>query len=199
MERNIARFGKLLVALSAGVILITLLACKSYQPAPPAITIAPSPSAPPVTTPAPTTPAPVPPTPATPAPTITPTPLPSPTVKPTPTITASPSPPPVPIPPPAQNITINLSTQNIAFDTKTITVPAGANVTVVFNNKDAMPHNLAVYTNSSASTVIFRGDTITGPKIINYTFTAPATPGTYFFRCDVHPANMVGDFIVTVQ
>jgi len=30
-----------------------------------------------------------------------------------------------------------------------------------------------------------------------YTFTAPSTPGTYFFRCDVHPETMTGQFIVT--
>ena len=79
----------------------------------------------------------------------------------------------------------------------TITVKAGSQVTVNFNNMDVgVPHNLAVYTNSSASTSIFVGQIITGPATATYTFTAPSTPGTYFFRCDVHPANMIGQFIV---
>ena len=94
-------------------------------------------------------------------------------------------------------MTIDLVAQNIAFDKSTITVPAGAQVTVNFDNKDSgIPHNLAVYTNSSATTSIFVGSIITGPKTITYAFEAPTTPGTYFFRCDVHPTLMTGNFVV---
>ncbi len=85
----------------------------------------------------------------------------------------------------------------MAFDRKTISVPPGADVTVTFENKDKAPHNLAVYLDKSAAKVIFVGEVITGPKTITYHFTAPADPGTYFFRCDVHAATMFGDFIVT--
>jgi plastocyanin len=91
---------------------------------------------------------------------------------------------------------VNLTAENTAFDQSTITVPAGANVTVNFNNKDdGVPHNFAVYTDSSAAEEIFVGDIITGPATTNYTFTAPSEPGTYYFQCDVHP-SMNGDFIV---
>jgi len=85
----------------------------------------------------------------------------------------------------------------MAFDKATITVPAGADVTVVFNNKDRVPHNVAVYETKAAAKAIFVGEVFTGPKTINYRFTAPSIPGTYFFRCDVHPATMTGDFVVT--
>jgi len=85
----------------------------------------------------------------------------------------------------------------MAFDTNTITVPAGANVTVNFNNKDTgIPHNLAVYTDSNATTSIFKGKIITGSSTTVYQFTAPSTPGIYFFRCDTHPTIMTGKFIV---
>ncbi len=91
---------------------------------------------------------------------------------------------------------VNLTAENIAFDTDTITVPAGANVTVHFVNKDdGIPHNFAVYDSSLRSEQIFVGDIITGPAETNYTFTAPSEPGTYYFQCDVHP-SMNGDFIV---
>ena len=93
-------------------------------------------------------------------------------------------------------VSVDLVAQNMAFDKKTITVPAGANVTINFNNKDSLPHNFAVYTNSSASTTIFQGQVVTGPNTITYIFTAPATPGTYFFRCDIHPTSLNGNFIV---
>jgi plastocyanin len=97
-----------------------------------------------------------------------------------------------------QNATIGLVAKNIAFNTSTITVPAGANVTVNFDNQDSgIPHNFAVYTDSSATTTIFKGETITGPKKTTYAFMAPDNPGTYFFRCDTHPTQMTGQFVVT--
>jgi plastocyanin len=120
---------------------------------------------------------------------------PSPT--PTPTPTPSPTPTPTPTPTPSQSVTLNLSAEKLAFDTSTITVPAGAEVTVIFNNKDSIPHNLAVYETSAANKEIFIGEIFSGPKVISYQFTAPAEPGTYFFRCDVHPRGMTGSFIVS--
>jgi len=91
---------------------------------------------------------------------------------------------------------VDLTADALAFDTSTITVPAGAEVMVNFDNQDdGILHNFAVYTDSSATEAIFVGDTVTGPGVITYTFTAPSEPGTYFFRCDVHP-EMNGDFVV---
>lgn len=97
-----------------------------------------------------------------------------------------------------QTVIVDLVAKNIAFNTSTITVPAGADVGVNFDNQDAnVPHNFAVYTDSSATTEIFKGDIITGPAKTTYTFKAPDKPGTYFFRCDVHPTLMTGQFVVT--
>jgi plastocyanin len=95
----------------------------------------------------------------------------------------------------SQSVTIDLTAQNMAFNKQTITVPAGAKVTINFTNKDNIPHNFAAYTDSTAATTIFKGTVITNSNT-TYTFTAPATPGTYFFRCDVHPTSMTGSFIV---
>jgi predicted lipoprotein with Yx(FWY)xxD motif/plastocyanin len=98
----------------------------------------------------------------------------------------------------AQSVTIDLIAKNIAYNLNTITVPAGAKVTVNFDNQDSgIPHNFSVYTASSATTSVFVGKIITGPAQTTYTFTAPTTPGNYFFRCDVHPTIMTGTFIVT--
>ena len=91
---------------------------------------------------------------------------------------------------------IDLAAHNIAFDMDTITVPAGANVTVDFTNEDdGVPHNFAVYDSNLRSNSIFVGEIITGPAETNYTFTAPDEAGTYYFQCDVHP-SMNGDFVV---
>jgi plastocyanin len=101
------------------------------------------------------------------------------------------------IPPSPKNIVINLIAKNIAFNTSTITVPAGSNVTIKFDNQDSRtPHNFAVYDTEAAQQTIFQGKIITGPAKIVYNFIAPDKPGTYFFRCDVHPTIMKGQFIV---
>ncbi|MDT8357417.1 MAG: cupredoxin domain-containing protein [Methanomicrobiaceae archaeon] len=128
---------------------------------------------------------------AAPGPT-TPTPTPTP-----PMTTASPTlttaPPTIPLGP----VTIDLVAQNIAFDTDEISVPACAEVTMNFDNLDpGIPHNFALYTNSQATETLFKGEIITGAESIQYTFTAPCTPGDYYFRCDVHP-SMDGTFRVT--
>jgi plastocyanin len=97
----------------------------------------------------------------------------------------------------AQNVTVDLAARNIKFDKSTITVPAGAHVTMNFDNQESVPHNFALYENSNAQNVIFKGEVISGPKVIVYDFDAPEEPGTYFFRCDVHPRTMTGEFVVT--
>jgi plastocyanin len=101
-------------------------------------------------------------------------------------------------PPSGGAVTVDLIAKNIAFNKATITVPACSAVTVNFDNQDSgIPHNFAVYTNSEATTPIYQGAIITGPKTTTYTFTAPCTPGDYWFRCDVHPSIMYGTFKVT--
>jgi plastocyanin len=91
---------------------------------------------------------------------------------------------------------IDLTAQNLNFDKKTITVTAGDQVTINFNNQDAgIQNNFAVYQDQTAQNPIFVGNDITGPSTTTYTFAAPDQPGAYFFRSDNHP-DMNGDFIV---
>jgi plastocyanin len=93
--------------------------------------------------------------------------------------------------------TITVTAAGMAFDTSTITVSAGAHVTITFiNNDSGVRHNVAFYTSAAATTVINIGGMTTGVSTLTYTFDAPTTPGTYFFRCDVHPTTMTGEFIV---
>ncbi len=83
---------------------------------------------------------------------------------PTPSSTAIPPSTPAPSASPGQGTVINLTAQNIAFDKNSITVPAGAQITINFSNKDkGTPHNFALYTDSSAANSIFKGQIITGP------------------------------------
>jgi plastocyanin len=98
-----------------------------------------------------------------------------------------------------QKVTINLIARGMAFDKPNISVPAGASVTIIFDNQDAgMPHNFSVYQNlaGGGTKPVFVGNVITGPASINYQFTAPAEQGSYFFECDVHPQKMNGSFVI---
>ncbi len=100
----------------------------------------------------------------------------------------------------AQNgeaVTIDLVADDLTFDTTEITVPAGAEVAINFDNQDGSPHNFALYADATAQEPVFVGEIVTGGQAVEYRFTAPDEPGTYFFRCDVHPSTMTGDFIVT--
>ena len=96
----------------------------------------------------------------------------------------------------SESVTIDLIAKDMSFNTSKITVSAGANVTIRFDNQDAnVPHNVGIYTDDTAKMAIFKGEIITGPGKIDYTFDAPTTPGIYYFRCDIHP-QMNGQFIV---
>ncbi|MDD1715552.1 MAG: cupredoxin domain-containing protein [Methanolinea sp.] len=99
-----------------------------------------------------------------------------------------------PTPPPEVSLTV--TARGFAFDKSTITVPAGSRVTITFENKDqGASHNIAFYTSNTLQNIIYIGKIINGPATTTYTFTAPATSGTYYFRCDLHPV-MNGQFIV---
>ena len=93
-------------------------------------------------------------------------------------------------------VTVNIAAQNLQFTVRQITASAGVPVTVVFENREAVPHNVAFYTNRSASSPIFKGELITGPRTVTETFTSPSSAGSYFFRCDAHPDTMTGTFTV---
>ncbi|HEX5014503.1 MAG TPA: cupredoxin domain-containing protein [Candidatus Limnocylindrales bacterium] len=74
--------------------------------------------------------------------------------------------------------------QNNAFAPTTFDVTADKALTLTLDNKDGVPHNVAIFTDSSASTSISVGEIVTNAKA---TQQVPALkPGSYFFRCDVH-------------
>ena len=94
-------------------------------------------------------------------------------------------------------VAVILVAQNLSFDLSSIAASTGVEVTITLDNRDAgVLHNVAIYTNPSASSSIFVGELTTGPATLANAFTSPATPGNYFFRCDVHPDTMTGAFVV---
>ncbi len=91
---------------------------------------------------------------------------------------------------------LKISAHNSAFDANCLAAPAGTPFTIAFDNQDAsIPHNVAIYTDEAATTNLFTGDVVTGPKKVTYKVAA-LDAGTYFFRCDIHPTTMTGTFVV---
>lgn len=94
-------------------------------------------------------------------------------------------------PPPEADATIDAESNDFVSDR--ITIPAGEPFQLFFRNLDAAEHNVAIYTDESASEALFVGEIITDDSVL---YEIPALePGEYFFRCDVHP-NMTGTVVV---
>jgi plastocyanin len=83
----------------------------------------------------------------------------------------------------------------LAFDTSTIELPADTATTITFDNQDSgVQHNISIYRDETLSEVLFQGELITGPGVVEYAIEAlPA--GEYYFQCDVHP-TMNGTVVV---
>jgi plastocyanin len=87
---------------------------------------------------------------------------------------------------------LEISAQNIAFDTDTLSAPADTPFQIVFANNDAgIPHNVEIKQGGQS---IWVGDIFNGVE--TRTYDVPALPaGTYEFICTVHP-NMAGTLTV---
>ena len=83
-----------------------------------------------------------------------------------------------------------ISALNIAFDRSEVAVPAGRAFVLVFENRESLPHNVSIYGDVSFRDAKFEGNIFSGPATQPYPVPALA-PGTYRFRCDIHPI-MVG-------
>lgn len=89
--------------------------------------------------------------------------------------------------------TPTITAKDIAFTQHQVEAPADKSFTVVFQNADGAPHNVAIVLQGSSSPA-FTGEIFTGPREVAYSVPALA-PGTYTFRCDIHP-NMAGTLVV---
>lgn len=86
--------------------------------------------------------------------------------------------------------TANIEMKNIQYVPSTLTVKAGT--TVVWTNKDSVPHTVDSGTRDNP-TSLFKSGNIEQGQTFSYTFN---TPGTYPFFCEPHQA-MNGTITVT--
>src|SRR3954462_14102139 len=83
--------------------------------------------------------------------------------------------------------------QGIKFQTQDVKAPAGKAFAMTFRNQDSAPHNVSIFTDSSASQRVFEGEVFAQGERV---YQVPAlTAGPYFFGCDVHP-DMTGTLTV---
>ncbi|MDO8483598.1 MAG: cupredoxin domain-containing protein [Candidatus Limnocylindrales bacterium] len=81
---------------------------------------------------------------------------------------------------------VTIAAKDVKFSQSELRVPADKAFDLVFDNQEGVTHNVAIYTDSSASTKVSVGEIFSGPA--QKTQSVPAlAAGTYFFRCDVHP------------
>jgi plastocyanin len=96
--------------------------------------------------------------------------------------------PPPTAPPGGAVITAN----GLTFDRQELDVPAGRPFSLLFENREIAPHNVAIFAEGSA-TALFAGEIFSGEASRIYEVPSLAA-GTYRFRCDVHP-EMSGTLI----
>ncbi len=132
---------------------------------------------------------------ATPAPA---TPQPPAATEPAPLQTTAPPPPapteaPPPPPPSGGSATLTIAAVDVLFDTASLSAPAGP-ITIIFNNDDtAIAHNIQFFAGSQS---IGMTEIKTGPATDTLSLGTLA-PGSYFYKCDVHPTTMKGSLKVS--
>lgn len=86
---------------------------------------------------------------------------------------------------------VQQAAKDITFEHDTITLKAGAEVEIRFDNNDRdIQHNMTIL-GQDPTKPIFRGQLVTGVATATYKFHSPPA-GEYKFQCDVHPAQMKG-------
>lgn len=88
-----------------------------------------------------------------------------------------------------------LAAAGLAFDRTALTVPADEPFVLVFENEEALPHNISIYSDQTLAERRFEGVVFTGPGTRWYPVPALA-PGTYAFVCDLHP-SMRGSLVAS--
>lgn len=92
--------------------------------------------------------------------------------------------------------TVTICAQLVAFETASITVPAGLPFTIHFVNKDAgIPHNVAIHEESGSGPEIYQGEIFNGVDERTYDVPALTAGKTYVYVCTVHP-NMIGTIVL---
>lgn len=101
-------------------------------------------------------------------------------------------------PPPSDGIAISMGDN--FFDPEEVTLSGGEAVTFSLTNDGAATHNMRVAGEDNEyntdDDAVSDPEVMTGGVVGTLEWTVPASPGTYDFRCDFHPVEMVGTITV---
>jgi len=90
---------------------------------------------------------------------------------------------------------VPLAAHNIAFDPTFLCAPDRRFV-IQFDNQDAgIPHNVSIFSDAAEKHTVLKTPIVSGGEQQAYPIP-PLKPGTYWFRCDVHPSQMQGVMLV---
>lgn len=85
---------------------------------------------------------------------------------------------------------VDVKTEDFAFNPTEITVPAGEPITFNFTNADSAPHTFTLYVDEEFTQALNGGSATESAPQITVAFVAP---GGYYFRCEIHPLQMQGE------
>lgn len=100
----------------------------------------------------------------------------------------------------ADGATLKMEMKDNVFGTKAVSATAGSKVTFDLENVGKVPHNMRIApldgNFDSAQSVTSVPEIVTPGKSGTLQWSVPSAPGTYKFRCDIHPTEMTGTIVV---
>jgi plastocyanin len=118
---------------------------------------------------------------------------------PTPTVAQASAPPPQACARTDVDITAPPGAATTGFSTTNVSAPGKKPFVICFDNADSTLHNVAIFKSeqeaAGGGSALFAGETVQGPTRVEYKVDS-LQPGSYFFRCDVHPTLMTGTLSV---
>jgi plastocyanin len=78
-----------------------------------------------------------------------------------------------------------VAAKDMAFDQAEVDVPANGAFILVFENREGVGHNVSVYADATYQTRLFEG--VVFSSSTRWYPVPSLAPGTYAFKCDVHP------------
>lgn len=86
-------------------------------------------------------------------------------------------------------VAATITAQNIKFDKAELDLPAGKPFIIDFDNKDSVPHNVAIYDKPPTAPGVktfFQPPLVTGPRKAELEVKKAIPAGVWYFQCDAH-------------
>jgi plastocyanin len=94
-------------------------------------------------------------------------------------------------------IELEIEAEGVEFSTSCLAAPAATPFTIEFSNRsEGVKHNIEIVTTGSGPVqTLFEGEIFAGVDTVRYEVD-PIEAGIFKFKCEVHPQQMSGQFVV---